>query len=128
MGSAFHRRSSRRFSRSSTVFRADLFTTSEEAGSGLPWYVTSWMPIKARSLFIVESVKEARSGFLSPSAHNGYLKQIEAPMPKILVVEDEPDMLRGLRDNFEFEHYEVDVARDGETALKKISGTSYDLV
>lgn len=49
-------------------------------------------------------------------------------MPKILVVEDEPDMLRGLKDNFEFEHYEVDVARDGETALKKISGSSYDLV
>jgi len=49
-------------------------------------------------------------------------------MPKILVVEDEADMLRGLKDNFEFEHYEVDVARDGETALKKISGTSYDLV
>jgi DNA-binding response OmpR family regulator len=49
-------------------------------------------------------------------------------MTKILVVEDEPDMLRGLKDNFEFEHYEVDVARDGETALEKISGSSYDLV
>jgi DNA-binding response OmpR family regulator len=49
-------------------------------------------------------------------------------MPKILVVEDEPDMLRGLKDNFEFEHYEVDVARDGESALKKISGGAYDLV
>ena len=49
-------------------------------------------------------------------------------MPKILVVEDEPEMLRGLKDNFEFEQYEVDVARDGVTALKKISGSSYDLV
>jgi DNA-binding response OmpR family regulator len=49
-------------------------------------------------------------------------------MPKILVVEDEPDMLRGLKDNLEFEHYEVDVARDGEAALKKISGCSYDLI
>ncbi len=49
-------------------------------------------------------------------------------MPKILIVEDEPDMLRGLKDNFEFEHYEVDVAGDGEAALKKISGSSYDLI
>jgi DNA-binding response OmpR family regulator len=49
-------------------------------------------------------------------------------MPKILVVEDEPDMLRGLKDNFEFEHYEVEVARDGESALRKIFESSYDLV
>jgi DNA-binding response OmpR family regulator len=49
-------------------------------------------------------------------------------MPKILVVEDEPDMLRGLKDNFEFEHYEVDAARDGEAALKKISESTYDLI
>ena len=49
-------------------------------------------------------------------------------MPRILLVEDEPDMVRGLKDNLEFEHYEVDVARDGEAALKKISGSSYDLI
>ena len=49
-------------------------------------------------------------------------------MPKILVVEDESEMLRGLKDNFEFEGYEVDEARDGVTALKKISGFSYDLI
>jgi DNA-binding response OmpR family regulator len=49
-------------------------------------------------------------------------------MPKILVVEDEPDMLRGLKDNFEFENYEVDAARDGEAALKKISESSYDII
>ena len=49
-------------------------------------------------------------------------------MPKILLVEDEPDMVRGVKDNLEFEHFEVDVARDGEAALKKISGSSYDLI
>lgn len=49
-------------------------------------------------------------------------------MARILVVEDESEMLRGLKDNLEFEHYEVDVARDGVTALKKITGFSYDLV
>jgi DNA-binding response OmpR family regulator len=49
-------------------------------------------------------------------------------MPQILVVEDDPEMVRGLKDNLEFEHYEVDVARDGEAGLKKISGGSYDLI
>jgi DNA-binding response OmpR family regulator len=49
-------------------------------------------------------------------------------MPKILVVEDEPEMLRGLRDNLEFENYEVDAAGDGQTALKKIESHAYDLI
>jgi len=49
-------------------------------------------------------------------------------MPHILVVEDDTEMVRGLKDNLEFEHYDVDVARDGETALKKISGCAYDLI
>ena len=36
---------------------------------------------------------------------------------KILVVEDEPNMVVGLRDNFEFEGYEVITARDGVEGL-----------
>jgi DNA-binding response OmpR family regulator len=32
---------------------------------------------------------------------------------KILIVEDEPDMVLGLKDNFEFEGYEVLTAADG---------------
>jgi len=38
-------------------------------------------------------------------------------MVTILIVEDEPDMATGLRDNLEFEGYEVRIARDGEEAL-----------
>ena len=34
-------------------------------------------------------------------------------MSKILIVEDEPDMVLGLKDNFEFEGYEVLTASDG---------------
>jgi DNA-binding response OmpR family regulator len=49
-------------------------------------------------------------------------------MASILLVEDEPDMQRGLRDNLEFEKYEVDVAGDGEGALKKITEGGYDLI
>ncbi len=49
-------------------------------------------------------------------------------MTKILVVEDEPAMLTGLRDNLEFEGYEVDTADRGDTGLQKISDSSYDLV
>jgi DNA-binding response OmpR family regulator len=49
-------------------------------------------------------------------------------MPSILLVEDEPDMQRGLRDNLEFEKYDVDVADNGRTALKKITEGAYDLI
>ncbi len=37
---------------------------------------------------------------------------------KILIVEDEPDMAMGLRDNLQFEGYQVAVAHDGETGLR----------
>lgn len=49
-------------------------------------------------------------------------------MPKILIVEDEQHMLSGLKDNLEFEGYEVDTASDGNTGLKKILHSDFDLV
>ena len=47
---------------------------------------------------------------------------------KILVVEDEPAMVAGLRDNFEFEGYEVITARDGIEGLERALDESPDLV
>ncbi|HTA84878.1 MAG TPA: response regulator transcription factor [Silvibacterium sp.] len=47
---------------------------------------------------------------------------------KILVVEDEPNMVAGLRDNFEFEGYEVITARDGVEGLQRAMEESPDLV
>lgn len=49
-------------------------------------------------------------------------------MPKILIVEDEAAMRMGLKDNLEFESYEVEVAIDGAEGLQKVSANSYDLV
>ncbi len=49
-------------------------------------------------------------------------------MPNILIVEDEPNMRLGLKDNLEFEGYEVDFAPDGESGLAKILDNPYDLV
>ena len=49
-------------------------------------------------------------------------------MPTILLVEDEPTMLQGLKDNLEFERYDVDTAADGQSALKKIADRSFDLI
>jgi DNA-binding response OmpR family regulator len=47
---------------------------------------------------------------------------------KILVVEDEPAMVAGLRDNFEFEGYEVITAQDGIEGLQRALEESPDLV
>jgi DNA-binding response OmpR family regulator len=48
--------------------------------------------------------------------------------PKILVVEDEPKMVAGLRDNFEFEGYEVISAADGVEGLQRALAEAPDLV
>lgn len=49
-------------------------------------------------------------------------------MSQILVVEDEPHMQQGLRDNLEFEGYAVDLASDGEAGLQMMTKKPYDLV
>jgi len=49
-------------------------------------------------------------------------------MPKILIVEDEPAMVAGLRDNLEFEGYQVLSAPDGVAGLERALKDSPDLV
>src|SRR5450631_3624516 len=49
-------------------------------------------------------------------------------MTRILIVEDEPNMVAGLRDNFEFEGYQVIAARDGVEGLERAISESPDLV
>jgi DNA-binding response OmpR family regulator len=49
-------------------------------------------------------------------------------MTRILIVEDEPAMVSGLRDNFEFEGYEVITAGDGVEGLGRALKDSPDLV
>ena len=49
-------------------------------------------------------------------------------MTRILIVEDEPNMRMGLKDNLEFEGYEISIAEDGEKGLKMIRENQYNLV
>jgi two-component system alkaline phosphatase synthesis response regulator PhoP len=47
---------------------------------------------------------------------------------RILIIEDEPAMVAGLRDNFEYEGYEVISAADGEAGLERVLEDDPDLV
>jgi two-component system OmpR family response regulator len=47
---------------------------------------------------------------------------------RILVIEDEPDLLRGLARSLREEGYAVDTAEDGEAGLGKAQGINYDAV
>lgn len=47
---------------------------------------------------------------------------------RILIAEDEPNMRLGLKDNLEFESYEVELAIDGKQALEKARAGSYNLI
>ncbi|MSO52943.1 MAG: DNA-binding response regulator [Acidobacterium sp.] len=49
-------------------------------------------------------------------------------MKRILVIEDEPQMRLGLRDNLELEGYEVETAVDGDEGLQKAAAFAPDLV
>lgn len=49
-------------------------------------------------------------------------------MSKILIVEDESNMRMGLKDNLEFEGYEVEFAVDGEEGYNKIKSGGFDLI
>src|SRR5207302_10773802 len=55
-------------------------------------------------------------------------KSGERPMARILIVEDEPAMVAGLRDNFEFEGYDVITAPDGAAGLERALKEAPDLV
>ena len=49
-------------------------------------------------------------------------------MPKVLIVDDEPDVLLLLRVNLDAAGYETVLAADGETALGRIDDSSPDVV
>lgn len=49
-------------------------------------------------------------------------------MSRLLVVEDDPAILRGLSDNLRFESYEVTTAMDGEEGLRLARDGGFDLV
>lgn len=49
-------------------------------------------------------------------------------MPRILVVEDEPNLALGLEDDLKLEGYEVEVVRDGKTASERAQEKPFDLI
>jgi DNA-binding response OmpR family regulator len=49
-------------------------------------------------------------------------------MKKILIIEDELNMVNGLKDNLEFDGYEVEIAMEGGSGLERILGNKYDLI
>ena len=49
-------------------------------------------------------------------------------MKRILVVDDEPAMRTGLKDNLEIEGYQIAEAEDGQKGLEKIINGQYDLI
>ena len=48
--------------------------------------------------------------------------------PRILIVDDEPSILRGLQYAFERELFEVEVATDGQEAITRALDGHYDLI
>jgi len=49
-------------------------------------------------------------------------------MPKVLIIEDEPAILKGLKDNLEEEGYKVSSASDGKKGLEKAIKENVDII
>ena len=49
-------------------------------------------------------------------------------MPRILIVEDEPDIAFGLEEDLSRHGYEVEVVRDGETAVRRGRDETWDVI
>ena len=56
------------------------------------------------------------------------MNSVAARKTRILIVEDEPAMVAGLRDNFEYEGYDVISATDGAEGLERALADNPDLV
>jgi len=67
-----------------------------------------------------------RSG--AGNSTNGIAASSPATKIRILIVEDEPAMVAGLRDNFEYEGYDVISAADGAEGLSRALADDPDLV
>jgi DNA-binding response OmpR family regulator len=71
---------------------------------------------------------EPLNGGAGTSAPRNGNESGSAKRTRILIVEDEPAMVAGLRDNFEYEGYEVISAGDGITGLNRALNDNPDLV
>ena len=72
-----------------------------------------------------DRVADSGSGRL---AHRSDVAASNGKRTRILIVEDEPAMVAGLRDNFEFEGYEVISAEDGVSGLERALSDNPDLI
>ncbi len=70
---------------------------------------------------------DARAGSSRPAPRND-AEAAESRKTRILIIEDEPAMVAGLRDNFEYEGYDVISAGDGVTGLERAIADKPDLV
>ncbi|MDI6767714.1 MAG: response regulator [Bacteroidota bacterium] len=50
------------------------------------------------------------------------------PHLKMLCVDDNADLRQGLKDQFTYEDFDVDLAEDGEVALQMIKKNQYDII
>ncbi len=70
------------------------------------------------------ALQQTKFGLLSLKYRNGGMRMAR----KILIVDDEPLIVKGLKYSLEQDNYETDSAMDGEEALNKFFAGRYDLV
>jgi two-component system alkaline phosphatase synthesis response regulator PhoP len=103
-------------------------------GATFPWKVSRKRVVSSRSRY--QSIRLTEQELhshdrLGPPAISRFSLFREGEfmgVTRILIVEDEPNMVAGLRDNFEYEGFQVATALDGVDGLERALEDSPDLV
>jgi signal transduction histidine kinase len=112
-----------------------FFSTKGESGTGMGLSMAFGIVKRYGGSIAIESEEGAgtRISFSLPSSEfveDDYGEEtiIHAGPASILVIEDEPDMVRVVRDLLEEGGYTVEIAGDGATGIEIFSGARHDLV
>src|SRR6266852_4195419 len=108
-------------SRSSIAWGGARRRADGAAAWAWPWSSTSRPPMGEGSRWRVAPARAARSRCVC--RYRG-----AASVPRILIVDDEPEMIRGLVDNLRFEGYQTITAGDGERGLALALSEAPDLI
>ena len=121
----------------------DPFFTTKEVGKGTGLGLSlSYGMIKEHGGTITVRSKAGEGALfvielpLAAAEESVEKKELPIPMPvsaneglgkRVLVIDDEEAILQMVRETLAEQGYEVDIARDGESALSRLGQTSYDL-
>src|SRR5215471_5082500 len=117
---------------------SDYIVWPPRAGSLSGWAIFPHQPVRVflqsaqtagnSSFRVLQSMLPLQSSIRWKTSSRSRSQRSRRSMSRILIVEDDPSILCGLRDNLEFESHQVLTATDGEAGYRTLREHAPDLV